>query len=956
MRSFLQGRIWSIVLLSHFTASFGLLSRAYAQGADADVSGHVMDNSGAAIVAAHVVLTNTDTGLSREIDSTDGAYHFQPVLPGHYSLMVTANGFSRKTVTDLIVTLGAHLGQDITLSIGGTSDTVTVEGFSPQVNTESNEVGGGVSNDQINKLPVNTRQYLNLALLIPGTTQDASRTFYNNVQIGGGSAFYSNGFQVDGVINTWAEEGEPRQNFPQGAVQEFNVLVSQYPAEYGLSVGGVITVATKSGTNKFHGEAFELFRQKALNRPTPFQSTNPSFLRNQFGADIGGPIIHDRTHFYAAYERTQTKQVYTVATGHPEFYSVNEGNFDQPSYDQMLTGRIDHQINNRQLLFVRYAQEWNKYTFQGCGGNSVYDCYNGLIPRISIVGGHTWTLNPNLVNEFHFQYARAAYELGPPSAAIPTNPTSYSPQVLAALQTGYLFPSFRYGFAYAETGVESRYEVNDVLSYIWHNHNFRTGFETSYIPFTDGGASNYNGTWTFGTDQKFDPTNPATIAALTKPTSYSQTIPFLSTYTPTTPIGVFVEDEWKVIPTLTANIGIRWERQFGSFDERLNLTPAQALIPFLGNPHTRGDDDNVAPRIGLVWDPTKKARDVIRAGYGIYYNNIQTLQNVGEPRNLLSCSITINSPNYPDPFNGKTALQFCSANNPNVTILPQNFQNPYAQQFSVGYSRQLSPNLALQVDGLYTHGSRDYRVFDLNYPQNYPVSSVRPQATWAQINSHLPIASSKYKALFVHMDKRLANHYLYSASYTLSSAKDNNPQNTVSNPLNPGLDWGPGSTDRRHAFVGSVAYQAPYGIMLSAIYTVRSSLPLSALAFTTAATSLTPNADSTSQYVPGTTRNQLNRNISLAAINAYRATQGLGAFSASQLQNSNYQSFDLRVLRDFKIRETMRLEVYGQAFNLFGHVNYVNSSITNSATSSTFGRATNATNLQQAELAARFVF
>jgi hypothetical protein len=144
--------------------------------------------------------------------------------------------------------------------------------------------------------------------------------------------------------------------------------------------------------------------------------------------------------------------------------------------------------------------------------------------------------------------------------------------------------------------------------------------------------------------------------------------------------------------------------------------------------------------------------------------------------------------------------------------------------------------------------------------------------------------------------------------------------------------------------------------MLSAIYTVRSSLPLSALASTTAATSLTPNADSTAQYVPGTTRNQLNRDISFSAINAYRATLGLAAVSSSQLQNSNYQSFDLRVLHNFKVHDTKRLEVYGQAFNLFGHVNYTNSSISNTANSSTFGNATSASNLQQAELAARFVF
>ena len=171
-----------------------------------------------------------------------------------------------------------------------------------------------VTQQQIDTLPVNTRQYLNLALLMPGTTQDASRTFYNNVQIGGGGRFYANGFTVDGVTNTWAEQGEPRQNFPEGAVQEFRVNTNQFKAEQGLAMGGVVNVVTKSGTNAFHGEAFEYFRDSALNHDNKFteqafqaagETGKAPFRRNQFGGDVGGPIVKNRTHFYAAFERTQ---------------------------------------------------------------------------------------------------------------------------------------------------------------------------------------------------------------------------------------------------------------------------------------------------------------------------------------------------------------------------------------------------------------------------------------------------------------------------------------------------------------------------------------------------------------------------------------------------------------------------------------------------------------------------
>jgi hypothetical protein len=914
-------------------------------GAAGDISGTVTDVSGATIAAASLTLTNTDSGVSWNTAVKDGAYRFPLVPPGHYKIEATAAGFQKKNVTGLVVNLDAHVVQDISLPNGSAVEIVEVDGSSaPQIDTVSNTVGGVVTQDSIDKLPVNTRQYLNLALLIPGTSQDGSRSFYNNVQIGGGAGYYTNGFVVDGVSNIFAEMGEPRQNFPQGGVQEFKVNISQYPAEYGLSMGGLISVATKSGTNRFHGEAFELWRNRVMNRATPFQTTNPDFNRNQWGGDIGGPILRDRTHFYAAFERTQVAETYTVATGSP-FYASNDGIFSKPGHDQMLTGRVDHKLTDRQSIFVRYAQEWNLLSYQGCGGRTVRNCYNGEIPRQSLVAGHTFTISPTLLNDVRFQYAYASYQLGPPNAPIPTDPSSYSQQVLSSLQTAYTFPGFSYGFGYADTGVERRFQIVDSLSYIRGKHTFKTGFDVSYIPFTDGAASNYNGTWTFGTDQTFNPNDPATIAALRNPTSYTQTIPFLSTKIPTTPFGIYGEDEWKVNSRLTLNLGLRWERQFGSFNERLNYTAAQAAIPLINDNKKRGDINNFAPRVGLVWDVNGHGRDVVRAGYGIYYNNIQTLQNFSEARNLLSCSISISSPRYPDPFGGLTPAQFCSANKPTVTFMAPNFQNPYAQQYSAGYSRQLTNNLSFSVDGLYSYNLHDYRTIDLNYA----VTAPRPVTGWNIINTRFPGGAAKYKALFVRVDKRLSNHYMFTVAYTLSSARDNNVQGTVTNPLNPNLDWGPGNNDRRHALVASGAYQLPWGLVASGIWTVRSAQPFSAY-------SGLVNLDSVGQYVAGTTRNQMNRDVNFSAINTYRASRSLAAIDPSTIQNSSYNSFDFRLLESIKLGESKRLELYGQAFNLFNRVNYLNSGIATTVTSTTFGRASSSGNMQQGELAARFIF
>lgn len=924
---------------------FWMVGTAPAQSGEAEVAGIVADSSGAVIGGVQVTLTNQDTGITHSTTTqSDGQYRFVPVPPGRYNIAVKAPSFASENVTGLVVDLGMHVTQNVTLKPGNTQEVVTVSGEVPVVDTSSNDVSGVINDVQMNTLPINTRQYLNLALLMPGTTQDASRTFYNNVQLGAGGTYYANGFMVDGVKNTWAEMGEPRENFPEGAVQEFKVYVTQFPADYGLAMGGLVTVATKGGTNLWHGELFEYFRNRALNADNKFQQQaeqqqhtgKPPFMRNQFGFDFGGPIIKDRTHFYASYERTQTDDSYTIFTQSPQFYGGNQGTFDKPTYDQMITGRVDHQISNKQQVFVRYGQEWNKLTYQGCGGNSMISCYDGLIPRHSLVAGHTWTPTNSIVNDFRFQYAYASYELGPSGFPIYTDPTHFSAAALAELQTAYIFPSFNAGFNYAEVGVEKRTEFNDTLSWTHGKHNLRFGGDVSYVPFSDSFAYNLTGTFIFPTDQVFNIKDPATIANLTNPSLYLASIPSVYTSVPTTELGFFAQDDWKVRPNVTINLGLRYDRELGAFNESLNLKSFPQTIPFLGNPSKRGDSNNFAPRVGVAWDMLGNGRDVVRGGYGIYYNNIQTLQNFSERQNLAQCNIVISNPSYPDPFQGQSPSSFCSTAPPNVTVLAPNFANPYSQQANIGYSHQFSSSLALQVDGVYTHTLRDFRIVDLNYPD---ANGIRPLPAWGEILQHASIAQANYKALYVRADKRMSHNTMFTVSYTLASARDDNPQQQVTDQSNWGLDWGPSSIDRRHSLVASASFLLPWKLTLGAIWTVRSSLPFSAM-------STTYNADGVQQYAPGTTRDQGNRDLKPSA------------FGVTKFDSSRYNDFDIRLSRSFFVKEQRRLEVIGQVFNLFGTTNLLGTpgNVVTNAESPSFGTITAASNVQQAELAVRFTF
>jgi len=934
----------------------------FGQSNEAEIFGSVTDSSGAAIPKAQVTLTNVDTGVTHTTTvQADGQYRFSPVAPGTYRITVKADNFQTATVTNLVINLGASITQNITMKVGSSQQTVEVTGEIPVVDVSSNNVSGVIDQEQITTLPINTRQYLDLALLEPGTSQDATRTFYNNVQVAGGGYFYANGFMVDGVRNTWAEQGEPRQNFPEGAVQEFKVYVAQYPGEYGMYMGGLVTVATKGGTNQIHGEGFEYWRNERLNRDNSFQQqaeeaehTGNPFNRNQFGGDVGGPIVKNRTHFYVAYERTQTSSSYTIFTSLPQFYGSNQGTFRQPLTDQMFTIRLDHQINKNQTLFVRYAQEWNKLTFQGCGGEFEQFCYDGLIPRHSIVGGHTWTITPTVVNDFRFQYAYSAYLLGPPGHIYTdVNTLTTSSVATADLQVAYSFPSFFYGAGYQEDGVEQRYEGSDVLNLQKGTHSLKFGFDVNYVPFIDALAFNTRGTWTFGTDQVFNPNDPSTIAALTNPILFTASIPPVSSSDPTWEIGVFAMDDWRVRPGLTLNLGLRYDDEPGSANQDLNPNSYPLLIPFFGTPSKRGFNKGFGPRIGIAWDPLKNGRDVIKAGYGLYYNNIQTLQNFSEREDLAVCNIIISNPTYPDPFNGQNPTSFCSTAPPNVTVLSQNYRNPYSQQFNVGYTHQFTQDFAVIISGVYEHFLHDFRLFDLNFPD--PVTGLRPLAAWGEILQQQASAQAKYKALFVQANKRFSHRFMFTVSYTLSSARDDNPQNQVTNYADPSLDWGPSNVDRRNVIVASGTVDLPFKLTLGAIWTAKSSVPFSALAAAF-------NADGTQQYVPGTSRNQGNRNLNLAAVNAYRATQGLTPVTASMMKTNPYDSFDVHFSRKFPLPEHRYIEVIAQVFNLFGHQNLLGVAAgtsgydTNAASPTGFGTLGSAGNLQQAELAARFVF
>ncbi len=933
---------------------------AFAQGGE--ISGTVRDESGGVIPGVTVTLRNSDTGVTRtEVTGTNGRYLFANLNPGPYEITAELPGFQTVAIRgDLVMRIGLEMIRDITMSVGAVAETVTVTGESPLVETKGTTVGGVVSQTQIADLPINSRQYLSLALLMPGTTEDGTRPYFPTVNVGGAVAFNATGNVLDGMTNNWVEDGEPRQNLPEDAVLEFKVSNAGFDAENGLATAGLVQVVTKSGTNAFHGTGFYYFRDKALNALGEFETEKPEYQRGQYGGSIGGPVLKDKMHFFFAAERTDVTQFYTVNTGLPELYGALEGTFEQPFERNMYVGRVDYQIDNANNLFARYAQEDEFLTCGGCGGTTATEAgYDQETPRKSIVVGHSWLPGANRINDFRFQGAWNAYYIAPGGTPVWKDPGSFPPERIARLSPSFNFPSLTWGSSFDEVGPESRYELRDTFTLVRDRHNLKFGAHYSYNKYAEENTGNILGSWSFGTDQYFDPDDPGSIANLTDATLFSASLPPIRTEKPTQYLAFFVQDDWQLRENLVMNVGLRWERLINCCNEELDPSIFPVEIPLI-DVSQRGDKNNFGPRIGWVWDVSGDGESVVRGGYGIYYGHVRTLGLLDEFRNFQVYSVDITNPSYPDPYGGRDPVDFVVSGPATIAVADNGYVQPYSQQFTVGYSRELSRDFAIHLDGIYNYTLRDRKIRDAN-PRD-PVTGLRPDAEFGRIDFYQSTANLKYKALYVKMEKRYSENYQFVVSYTLAKSDDSLPLYRSFDPFDLSLDWGPSNNDRRHSIVASSSFLLPYDVNLGVIYQYRSALPWNPTAGRdlngdgfSSSTGLSGGAD----LVPGTTRNSGSRDLNLAAVNQYRAANGLAPVDESQIDSSRLSVLDLRVSKRVELGRGSRIELMAQIFNVLNTTNLqgvFSGGRVGNALSANFGRILAARDNRQAELAIKFIF
>jgi hypothetical protein len=920
-----------------------------AQGSAGRIDGTVRDEQSGVLPGVVMTLRNESTGVTHTLTTAnDGRFVFPALAPGRYTLRAELSGFAVQEIVGLTITIGLELRQDITLKVQTLAENVTVTGESPVVDTTRAEISGTVTQQQIETLPLNSRQYLSLALLVPGTTVDATRAFFATVNVGGSMTFNGTGNVVDGMINNWAEDGEPRQDLPEDAVQEFKVTNAGYKAEFGLATGGVVQVVTKSGTNNIHGTAFEYFRNKTLNARGVFETVKPDYSRHQFGGSVGGPIARDRVHYFASFERTDVEEFYTVRTGQPQFYSALEGTFPLPSTRNLYSARVDWQLNNAQSAFARYLGEGDKKTCQGCGGINASG-RDEEIPRHSIVAGHTWLRGARQLNDLRFQYAYAAFYGYPGGTEVWKETGAFPPDRVNRSTRTYSFPSMTYGNNYDYISPESRWGLRDTYALNFGDHSIKFGGEYNYMPYVSESAGNSpeSGTYSFSRDQFFDPDDPASIAALTSAQTFSASTPSTVSH-PTKYYVGFVQDDWRVLPNVTVNLGLRYERLYGSANEDLDPNDFPVPLPYV-DVSARGDTNNFGPRTGIAWDLFGDSNTVVRASWGKFFGHIRLLGTLGEFRNFKQFSINISNPAYPDPYQGRNPLEFIVLSQaPNITVVANDMIQPAANQFTGGVSTALPYDLGLHVDFLHNRAKGDYKTLNINFRD--PITGVRPLPQYGRIDQVRPDADLTYRALYIKAEKRYSRRNQFLVSYTYTDSDDNNPMGRYLDNFNLDLDYGPSGGERVHAFVASGSVLLPWDITLGTLYTYRSQLPWSA----TAGSDLNGDTFNT-DLVPGTTRNSGSRNLNLAAVNTYRQANGLGAISEADIDSSRISIMDVRVSKAIRFGER-RIDLLAQAFNVLNTRNLqaqFGGGRVGNALSNTFGRITSARSSRQIELAVR---
>lgn len=935
-----------LLFLVLVTLSLALSSAAQELGT-AVLNGDVIDPSGAVVNAAQVTVKNTATGLERSSTSNSGGlFVFNSLAPGDYEVHVKAGGFAESTSkVRLEVGQQANLRVKLTVEKQQTTIDINDEEAIPLVNTVSSVVDGVVSTHQIENLPLNGRNFLELALLMPGNViaPNFDPTKQNTVvissagQLGRGSSV-----TIDGTDNNDDAVGGMLLNIPEDAVQEFQMATNRFSAELGRTASGVANVITKSGTNTLHGSASVYARDKSLQAlPSTFDPATtggetPPFRREQYSATLGGPLVRDKAWWFAGFEYRDQLGGILAGTRDVEAQTITRSFARAPLSNTLGTVRGDWQMSPKNTLALRYSID----RIEATGSSAANAAFGSESQRQALRNNFqnflaSWTrvVSPRFVNRVSFS-VNNFYNA--------TDPVEPGPQLD--------FPTMTDGasFRVPQATWQNRFQFDDGADWTIGKHNLRFGgqfqrlddkfylgvFQGGRIEFVqDFANADRNGD---GIINDEDLLFAATIRSATP--DRALVLPNCDNNY----IAAYLQDDWHIHPQLTLNLGVRYEvdtdvNNVGRYNE---INPI--VLPLLKGTRKK-DLNNVGPRIGFNW-ATRGGRMSVHGGYGIYYDRI-TLEIESLERGLDGRALAIvvragnaitdpdGNPVYLNPdgtfrqgaptfSNAFTGFPFPGAGAAaGIDIIDNRIQNPMVQQFNLGVQFEIANNWVVKADGIHNLGTHFIIGRPIGAVINPDIDGGTPEGVTnleSSVNTH-------YDALWLSVDKRLSRRYQLHGAYTLSKSMNyaNDDQIPFAYPpIDPNdlhREYGPTPNDQRHRLVIAAIGDLPWGIRVSPYWTYGSGVPMDILL-----------GDGSGSRVPQLGRNAGGRQFHNAAeLNAVLTTLGLPLVDSNARFNDTFNSFDLRVSKEFKIKERMSVQILGEVFNLANKTNILGTSTTN---------------------------
>jgi hypothetical protein len=935
----LTHRFRLLVLAATVALVLAAFSPAFAQGTNGLIEGTVLDQQGLALPGVIVTASHTSTGFARSATTNNtGAYRIGGLPVGVYEIKAALSGFNAQA-RKANVNVESTTVVPFRMSLAGQTENVEVTAEAPLIDSKDSGVGEVITSQQIESLPLNGRQFGNLAALVPGVSlgyhTDPTKSTQFAPQVAGGGGRNIN-YLIDGGDNNDDTVGGLVQNFPLDSIGEFKFETQRFRADTGRANGGTIKVVTKSGTNDFKGSVFEYFRDKSLNAQTTTEINNKQpkgdYRKNQFGGSFGGPIVRDKTHFFLSVERVQQDTSQSVNT--KGLYPDKDGAFAVPFRENLAVAKINHQINSNNYLSVRYGYNKNEQPY-GANPSSPPENWG-----VSTNKFHSANVNLNSalsggrLNEFVYQYS---YFLNFISAnsALPYEQFPNGVTVGQSVNT-------------PQTTEQHKHQFRDDFSFTKGRHDLRVGASFIYEPVLD---------ITFSTGQvnqysHLADSRTAPISSISRNGSIGGAGGSEGRI-PNNQYAFYLQDGWRANDKLTVDIGVRYDLVTGfAFDQSKNIifseltAAAKAGVfqssglpcPCIGledfGKEAKEDTNNIAPRIGFTYDNKADGSLVFRGGVGRYYDFAYTNANIlfavigaqssfGQVysntnsagiRNADGSFYQVGQPLPPNQLVGATAPLPSHAATPLV-------KQPYTDQANFGFSKALGKDYAVELDGVYAHAQDLGTRARLNVRINGGArrfASILPKSGAANFRVDVMEGQSYYKGLNLAFKKRASGTLNFTAWYSLSSSESNASLRATDefgeydalNAFDPFTEdqIAPTRTDARHRFTLNGTWNAPAGIRVSPVFRYKSKTPYNVIS------GVDTNRDGLVYDLPA------------------------GVATLNSARGADFKQFDLRLSRFFTITKSMRAELIAEGFNITNASN-PNTFVANQ-TSASFGKPT----------------